>query len=82
MLSSTGYYESSKHGSKPTRGKGMKSILQYGQAINARNHGKADSLYVFHAGVNAVKDGYNVRAFERVVTSTGVTIIRKCRGVE
>lgn len=58
----------------------MKSILQYGQAINACNHGKADSLSVFHAGVNAVKDGYNVRQFERVVTSAGVTIIRKCRG--
>lgn len=58
----------------------MKSILQYGQAINARNHGKADSVQVFHAGVNAVKDGYNVKAFERVVTSAGVTIIRKCKG--
>ena len=58
----------------------MKSILQYGQAINARNHGKADSLYVFQAGVNAMRDGYNVRQFERVVTSTGVTIIRKCKG--
>lgn len=58
----------------------MKSILQYGQAINARNHGKADNLDIFHAGVNAVKDGYNVKAFERVVTSAGVTIIRKCKG--
>lgn len=60
----------------------MKSILQYGQAINARNHGKADNLSVFHAGVNAMRDGYNVRQFERVVTSTGVTIIRKCKGVK
>ena len=58
----------------------MKSILQYGQAINARNHGKADSLSVFHAGVNAMRDGYNVRQFERIVTSAGVTIIRKCKG--
>jgi hypothetical protein len=60
----------------------MKSILQYGQAINARNHGKADSLSVFHAGVKATRDGYTVKAFERVVTSTGVTIIRKCKGVD
>lgn len=58
----------------------MKSILAYGQAVYKRNHGKADSLSVFHAGVNAMKDGYTVRAFERVVTSTGVTIIRKCKG--
>lgn len=58
----------------------MKSILKYGQAINARNHGKADKLDVFQAGVNAVKDGYNVKAFERIVTSKGVTIIRKCKG--
>ena len=58
----------------------MKSILTYGQAINACNHGKANNMDVFHAGVNAVKDGYNVRQFERVVTSTGVTIIRKRKG--
>lgn len=60
----------------------MKSILKYGQAINARNHCKADSVDVYQAGVNAVRDGYNVKAFERVVTSTGVTIIRKCKGVK
>lgn len=58
----------------------MKSILQYGQAINARNHGKADNLDIFHAGINAVKDGYQVKAFERIVTPTGVTIIRKTKG--
>lgn len=58
----------------------MKSILQYGQAINARNRGKADSLAVFHAGVDAVKDGYNVRQFERIVTKAGVVIIRKRKG--
>ena len=55
----------------------MKSILKYGQAINARNRGKVDNLSVFHAGVNAVKDGYNVRQFERVTTKAGATIIRK-----
>lgn len=59
----------------------MKSILQYGQAINARNKGKTDNLAVFHAGVNAVKDGYNVRHFERVTTKTGATIIRKRKEV-
>lgn len=58
----------------------MKSILAYGQAVNARNHGKADNLAVFHAGINAVKDGYNVRMFERVTTEVGVTIIRKRGG--
>lgn len=58
----------------------MKTILTYGQAINARNHGKADSLSVFHAGVNAVKDGYNVRQFERVTLPSGIVIIRKRKG--
>lgn len=60
----------------------MKSILQYGQTVYKRNSGKADNLSVFHAGVNAMKDGYQVKAFERIVTSTGVTIIRKCTGVD
>ena len=59
----------------------MKSILKYGQAVNARNHGKAQGIDVFHAGVNAVKDGYNVKAFERITTSTGIVVIRKRRGV-
>ena len=59
----------------------MKSILTYGQVINARNHGKANRLDVYQAGIVAMKDGYNVKAFERVVTSTGVTIIRKVRSV-
>jgi hypothetical protein len=58
----------------------MKSILKYGQAINARNRGKAQGIDVFKAGVQAMKDGYNVKAFERVVTSKGVTIIRKMKG--
>jgi len=55
----------------------MKSILAYGQTVYKRNRAMADNLAVFHAGVNAVKDGYNVRQFERIVTSAGVTIIRK-----
>lgn len=59
----------------------MKSILAYGQTVYKRNRAMADNLEVFHAGVNAVRDGYNVRAFERIVTSTGVTIIRKRKGV-
>ena len=58
----------------------MKSILAYGQTVYKRNRNQADSVQVFHAGVNAVKDGYNVRQFERIVTSKGVTIIRKIRG--
>lgn len=58
----------------------MKSILQYGQAINARNHGKADSVQVFHAGINAVKDGYQVKAFERITLPSGIVIIRKRKG--
>ncbi len=59
----------------------MKSILAYGQTIQRRNNGKADNLGVFHAGVDAMRDGYNVRQFERIVTSTGVKIIRKRKGV-
>ena len=58
----------------------MKSILKYGQAINSRNKGKTDNLAVFHAGVNAIKDGYNVRQFERIITSAGIVIIRKRKG--
>lgn len=58
----------------------MKSILAYGQVINARNKGKTDNLAVFHAGVNAVKDGYNVRKFERVTLSSGIVVIRKRKG--
>lgn len=58
----------------------MKSILKYGQAINARNRGKVDNLSVFHAGVEAMKDGYNVRQFERIITNAGIVIIRKRKG--
>lgn len=58
----------------------MKSILKYGQAINARNRGKADNLSVFHAGIVAVKDGYNVRQFERVTLPSGIVVIRKRKG--
>lgn len=58
----------------------MKSILQYGQAINARNRGKVNNLSVFHAGVNAMRDGYKVKAFERVTLSSGIVVIRKRKG--
>ena len=58
----------------------MKTILAYGQAVYKRNRAMADSVDVFQSGVNAVKDGYNIRQFERVVTSKGVTIIRKRKG--
>ncbi len=60
----------------------MKSILAYGQAVYKRNRNQADNVDVYQAGVNAVRDGYNVRQFERIVTSTGVTIIRKRKGGE
>jgi len=60
----------------------MKSILAYGQTIQRCNNGKADNLSVFHAGVNAVKDGYNVRMFERVTLPSGIVAIRKRRGVK
>ena len=57
----------------------MKTVLAYGQAINARNRGKAQGLDVFVTGIAAMRDGYNLTAFERVVTPTGVIIIRKRR---
>ncbi len=60
----------------------MKSILAYGQAVYKRNRAMADSVDVYQAGVNAMRDGYNVRQFERVVTSKGVAIIRKRKGGE
>ena len=59
----------------------MKSILQYGQTVYKRNRAMADSVDVFLAGVNAMRDGYNVRQFERIVTPAGVTVIRKVKGV-
>lgn len=58
----------------------MKSILAYGQAVYKRNRQQADNLDVFQSGVNAMRDGYNVKAFERIVTPAGVTIIRKRKG--
>lgn len=57
----------------------MKSVLAYGQAVNARNRGKAQGLDVFVAGISAMREGCNLKAFERVNTPTGVTIIRKRR---
>jgi len=58
----------------------MKTILTYGQTIQRCNNGKADNLDVYQAGIVAMKDGYNVRMFERIVTSAGVKIIRKRKG--
>lgn len=58
----------------------MKSILQYGQAINARNRGQANRIDVYQAGIVAMKDGYQVKAFERIVTRNGFVIIRKRKG--
>lgn len=58
----------------------MKSILQYGQTVYKHNRNQADSVDVYQAGINAMRGGYNVKAFERITTSTGVTIIRKRKG--
>lgn len=58
----------------------MKTILAYGQAVYKRNRNQADNLDVYQAGIVAMKGGYNVRAFERIVTPAGVTIIRKRKG--
>ena len=58
----------------------MKSILAYGQTIQRRNSGKADNLSVYHAGIQAVKDGYNVKAFERITLPSGIVAIRKVKG--
>ncbi len=55
----------------------MKSILAYGQTVYRYNRNQADCVQVFHAGVNAVKDGYNVRQFERVTLPSGIVVIRK-----
>ena len=57
----------------------MKSILQYGQTVYKRNRAMADNMDVYQAGIVAMKDGYNIRQFERIVTPAGVTIIRKCK---
>lgn len=58
----------------------MKSILAYGQVVYKRNRKQADSVDVYQAGINAVKDGYNVKAFERIITKAGIVVIRKRKG--
>lgn len=58
----------------------MKSILKYGQAVYKCSRSQADSVDVYQAGVNAMKDGYNVKAFERITLPSGIVIIRKCKG--
>ena len=58
----------------------MKSILQYGQTVNKANKGKADNLDVFQSGVQAMREGYSIKAFERITTDSGLTFIRKRKG--
>ena len=59
----------------------MKSILAYGQTVYKHNRNQADSVDVYQAGIHAVKDGYNVKAFERITLPSGIVIIRKRKGV-
>lgn len=59
----------------------MKSILQYGQAVYKRNRAMADNVDVYQAGIVAMKDGYNIKAFERITLPSGIVIIRKVKGV-
>ena len=58
----------------------MKSILQYGQTVYKRNRAMADSVDVYQAGIVAMRDGYQVKAFERVTLPSGIVIIRKRKG--
>ena len=55
----------------------MKSILIYGQRVLARKQGRASGIDVFHGAVAAMRDGYQLAAYERIVTPAGVTVIRK-----
>jgi len=47
----------------------MKSILAYGQAVYKRNRNQADSVQVFHAGVNAVTNIVTVNGTEYLLVS-------------
>lgn len=60
----------------------MKTILAYGQVVYRRNRNQADSVDVFQSGVNAMRDGYNVKAFERITLPSGIVIIRKVKGAK
>jgi len=57
----------------------MKSILFYGQLNKAKKAGQEVGSSRLHAAAKAIKEGYKVREFERVVRPNGLTFIRKRR---
>ena len=57
----------------------MKSILLYGQLTKAKKQGHDVGSARLHAAALAIKDGYNVREFERVERPNGLSFIRKRR---
>jgi len=57
----------------------MKSILLYGQLTKAKKQGVDVGVNRLHAAALAIKDGYNVREFERVERPNNLTFIRKRR---
>ena len=57
----------------------MKSILLYGQLTKAKKQGIDVGSSRLHAATAAIKEGYQVREFERVARPNGLTFIRKRR---
>lgn len=57
----------------------MKSILLYGQLTKAKKQGQDVGSSRLHAASQAIKEGYNVREFERVERPNNLTFIRKRR---
>jgi len=57
----------------------MKSILFYGQLTKAKKAGQDVGSSRLHAASDAIKDGYQVREFERVERQNNLTFIRKRR---
>ena len=57
----------------------MKSVLLYGQLTKAKKAGEDVGSSRLHAASEAIKDGYQVREFERVARPNNLTFIRKRR---
>lgn len=57
----------------------MKSILLYGQLTKAKKAGVSVGSSRLHAAAIAIKEGYKVREFERVVQPNNLTFTRKRR---
>ena len=57
----------------------MKSILLYGQLTKAKKQGVELGSTRLHAASAAIREGYNVREFERVERTNNLTFIRKRR---